>query len=241
MAPRPRSTRKPAAVPNSLGEEIYRRIKRDIIGCVYIPGESCSESQLAETYGVGKAPVRWALAALSRERLVTAWPRRGYTVAPLTIDSVNEVFGLRLILEPAAARLAAGRADIALLEELHGRVTGGLKVGDRRSERRWIEANNDFHIEITRAAGNDRLTRLVAALLEESQRIMHLLTFVFDRVKSMGPDHRQLIEALARGDGATAERVARGHLENSRRLVMDSLLSSAALQPANSGSASRQR
>jgi len=211
--------RKPPARPRSLGEEIYRRIRRDIVGCNYVPGESCSESQLAEAYGVGKAPVRWALAALSREGLVIARPRQGYTVAPVTLDSVHEVFGLRLILEPAAARLAAGRADIALLEELHGRVTRGLSVGDRRSERRWVEANNDFHIEITRAAGNDRLTRIVASLLEESQRTMHLLTFVFDRVKSMGPDHRALID-----DGAAAERVAREHLENSRRLVMDALL-----------------
>ena len=53
---------------------------------------------------------------------------------------------------------------------------------------------------------------------------MHLLTFVFDRVKSMGPDHRALIDSLALGDGAAAERVARDHLENSRRLVMDALL-----------------
>lgn len=215
---------KPAAAPRSLGEEIYGRIRRDIVGCVYVPGESCSESQLAEAYGVGKAPVRWALAALSREGLVIARPRQGYTVAPVTLESVNEVFGLRLIVEPAAARLAAGRADIPLLEELHGRVTRGLRIGDRRSERRWIEANNDFHVEITRAAGNDRLTRIVAALLEESQRTMHLLTFVFDRVKSMRADHRALIDSLARGDGPAAERVAREHLENSRRLVMDALL-----------------
>jgi len=216
--------RKRAAAPRSLGEEVYGRIRRDIVGCTYVPGESCSESQLAEAYGVGKAPVRWALAALSREGLVIARPRQGHTVAPVTLESVDEVFGLRLILEPAAARLAAGRADIPLLEELHGRVTRGLRIGDRRAERRWIEANNDFHIEITRAAGNDRLTRIVASLLEESQRTMHLLTFVFDRVKSMGPDHRALIDTLARGDGAAAERVAREHLENSRRLVMDALL-----------------
>jgi len=56
---------------------------------------------------------------------------------------------------------------------------------------------------------------------------MHLLTFVIERVKSIGGDHRDLIEALSRGDGAAAERVARRHLENSRRLMMDALLSGA--------------
>ena len=69
MASRPRGKRKMTAAASSLGEEIYRRIRRDIIGCVFVPGESCSESQLADLYGVGKAPVRWALAALSREHV----------------------------------------------------------------------------------------------------------------------------------------------------------------------------
>jgi DNA-binding GntR family transcriptional regulator len=220
-----RATRNRTANPQrSLGEAVYGRIKGDIVGCVLVPGESCSESQLAHAYGVGKAPIRRALAALSQEGLVIARPRQGHTVAPLTVESVNEVFGLRLIVEPAAARMAAGRANIALLKKLHAGVAVGFKAGDRRSERRWIEANNAFHIEITRAAGNERLTRIVTALLEESQRSLHLLTFVFERVKSMGRDHRDLVDALARGDGAAAEGVAREHLENSRRLVIDALL-----------------
>src|ERR1700730_444787 len=207
----------------SLGEKIYARFKDDIFACVFAPGESCTESQLAEFYGVSKAPIRWALAAVSREGLVTARPRKGYTVAPVTIESVDDVFGVRLIFEPAAARLAAGHADIELLKALHAKVSKGCTVGDRRSERRWVEANNAFHIEITRAAGNDRLTRIATAVLEESQRITHILIPVFDRVRSMGQDHRDLIDALARADGDRAECVAREHLEHSRRIVMEAL------------------
>jgi DNA-binding GntR family transcriptional regulator len=227
--------RRKAQAP-SLGEAIYGRLKRDIVSCLFVPGESCSESQLAGHYRVSKAPIRWALAALSRERLVIARPRQGYTVAPLTIESVNEVFDVRLILEPAAARMAAGRADIALLREIQTRIAARWKRGDRRSERRWIEANIAFHIEITRAAGNERLTRIAATLLEESQRTMHLLTFVFDGARPMGRDHDDLIDALARGDGGAAEEVARRHLEYSRRLMMDTLLGNATIRRAAIGS-----
>ncbi|MFZ5783260.1 MAG: GntR family transcriptional regulator [Pseudomonadota bacterium] len=219
----------------SLGEEIYGRVKRDILSCILLPGERCSEGQLAEQYGVGKAPIRWALAALSRECLVIARPRQGYTVAPLTIESVNEVFDVRLIIEPAAARMAAGRADTRLLKDIQARIAARWKAGDRRSERRWIEANIAFHVEITRAAGNERLTRIASALLDESQRTMHLLTFVFDGVRPMGRDHEDLIDALGRGDGETAERVARRHLEYSRKLMMDTLLGNAAIRPAAIG------
>lgn len=215
------------ATDRSLGEKTYRKIRADILSCVFAPGESCTESQLADYYGVSKAPVRWALAALSREGLVTARPRQGHTVAPVTIESVNDLFGVRLVLEPAAARLAAGRADIELLKSLHARIAKGFVFGDRRSERRWVDVNNRFHIEITRAAGNERLTRIATAVLEESQRAMHILITVFDKVGAMAREHIDLIAALSRGDGGTAERVAREHLEHSRSIIMGGLLNGA--------------
>lgn len=219
-------TNKPAKA-SSLGEKIYRKLREDITSCVLAPGEACTEAQLAETYGVGKAPVRWALAVLSREGLVSARPRQGYTVAPITIESVNDLFGVRLILEPSAARLAAGNADIALLKALHARVTKGWTAGDRRSHRGWVDANHRFHIEITRAAGNARLTRLATDVLEESERVTHVLISVYEHVRPMSSEHTDLIAALARGDGAAAERIAREHLEHTRRIVMDALLGNA--------------
>lgn len=217
----------------SLGEKIYGKIREDIVACVLAPGESCSEGQLAASHGVSKAPVRWALAALSREGLVTSRPRQGHTVAPVTLESVNDMFGVRLVLEPAAARLAAGHADIGLLKEINGRLVKGCVLGDRRSERRWVDDNNLFHIEITRAAGNERLTRITTSVLEESQRIMHILISVLERVRTMEKDHTDLIAALARGDGERAERVTREHLENSRRIIMAALLGSATVRRTN--------
>src|SRR5262249_37704703 len=99
--------------------------------------------------------------------------------------------------------------------------------------------NIDFHIEIARAAGNERLARIAIALLEDSQRIMHLLTFKFEGVKPMGRDHHELIDALARGDGDAAEDVARRHLENSRRLMMDTLLGDGGMRRPAIGAAIR--
>jgi DNA-binding GntR family transcriptional regulator len=221
-----------------LGEQVYARLRGEIMSCILAPGESFSESQLAETYGVGKAPVRWALAALSREGLLQARPRQGHTVAPVTVESANDLFGLRLILEPAAARLAAGRADIALLKALQAQLLRdhravkkgtGAQLEHRRS---WIDANKQFHIEITRAAGNERLTRVITTVLEESQRTNHVIFSVYDESVSMKDDHPDLINALARGDGETAERVAREHLERSRRIVIDALLADDAARRA---------
>jgi DNA-binding GntR family transcriptional regulator len=219
--------------PGSLGERVYAMIKQDIITSVLAPGITFSEAQLSQRYAVSKAPVRWALAALSRERLVSARPRQGYTVAPLTVQSVRELYDLRLILEPAAARLAAGRADIALLTKLHDQVCRGYVIGDQRSERHWIEANKAFHVEIARASGNDRLARLITVTLDETDRILHAGLSIPDGTKTMRPDHQGLIDALANGDAEAAARMAAIHVENSRRLVMDAILATAVIQQAN--------
>ena len=233
---RPNPTRPRTAhgvVRGSLGERIYAMIKQDIITSVLAPGMSFSEGQLSRRYEVSKAPVRWALAALSRECLVSAKPRQGYTVAPVTVQSVRELYDLRLILEPAAARLAAGRADIALLTKLHGKVCAGYVIGDGRSERQWIDANKAFHVEIARASGNDRLARLIAVTLDETERLLHAGLSIPDGTKTMRPDHQGLIEALASGDAEGAARIAGNHVENSRRLIMDAILASTVIQQTN--------
>lgn len=228
----------------SLGETVYRRIREDIISCLLLPGASCTEGQLAESYGVGKAPVRLALAALAREGLVTAQPRQGHVVTPITIESVNDVFGVRLMIEPAAARLAAGRADVALLKKMQDRLMEEDRAlrairskasksrvpQDLARERRWIEANSDFHIEIARATGNARLVKITTAMLEESQRALHMIFSIYDQSGVMKDDHPNLMQALDQGDADTAETVARVHLEHSRRVVIDALLSSTTMR-----------
>jgi hypothetical protein len=90
-----------------LSERAYERVKHDIICCLFAPGSEISEAQLCAQYKLGKAPVRMALSRLAHDGLVRAIPRRGYMVTPVTLKDIQDVFELRLLLEPPAARLAA--------------------------------------------------------------------------------------------------------------------------------------
>src|SRR5262245_53345201 len=98
-----------------LGDQAYDRIKEDIVVCRLRPGAEVTEAGLAQHYELGLAPIRAALSRLSQEGLVNVIPRRGYVITPITIQTVKEVFDLRLLLEPAAARAAAGRVNGDLL------------------------------------------------------------------------------------------------------------------------------
>jgi DNA-binding GntR family transcriptional regulator len=91
----------------SLTDQVYDTIKKDILTCTLQPGQQIAQPQLAEKYQAGTTPVREALHRLAREGLVQPIPRFGYIVTPITLSDVNEIFELRTIVEAASARLAA--------------------------------------------------------------------------------------------------------------------------------------
>lgn len=210
-----------------LTERAYERLRRDIISCAIAPGSEISEAQLCNDYDFGKAAVRVALTRLAHDSLVRAVPRRGYVVSPVTLQDIQDVFELRLMLEPSAARMAAGRVNAQELRRYDEVCRAGYEPGDARSVGRYLEANKAFHVAIARATGNVRLATAVEHLLDEMTRLFHLALKLRKRpLEDSQQEHKSLMKALARGDGELAERVCRAEIEASRQMVVTSILTS---------------
>ncbi len=212
-----------------LTDRAYERIKHDIICCVIAPGMEISEAQLCAQYRLGKAPVRMALSRLSHDGLVRAIPRRGYMVTAVTLRDIQDVFELRLMLEPAVARMAAGRVDAQRLHTLDEACRAGYQSGDARSISRFLDANKAFHVAVAQAAGNARLAHAIEQLLDEMTRLLHLGLGLRNHSKEMQHGHRTLVKALERGDGATAERICREQIETARNMVLSAILASSSV------------
>ncbi len=218
-----------SAAPKLLGDQAYEDIREDIIACRLAPGAEITEAMLAARLGVGKAPVRTALVRLAQEGLVQAMPRRGYRVAPITLRDVQELFALRLMLEPQAAEAAAGRIDAERLRHFDAVCRAGYRPGDRDSEQAFLQANCDFHMAIVRASGNRRLIALVQNLMDDMERLLHVGLGVRNRSQEIRHEHASLVDALASGDSAAAARLTAAQIEEARRMVVDALMSSPAL------------
>jgi len=182
------------------------------------------ERQLGARYGIGKAPLREALVRLVHEGLVQAIPRSGYRVTPVTIQDVQDIFALRLLLEPAAARLAAGRIDERVLTQLNEPCLAGYTPGDRSSESDFLRANREFHVAIANASGNRRLARVLEQLLEGTERLFHMGLAVRDRTDEMRHEHESLMSALLAGDGDAAAKTTVDQVDAARKMVMDGIL-----------------
>jgi DNA-binding GntR family transcriptional regulator len=216
-------------------EIAYETIREAILRCDLGPGEQVSEIQLAGSFGFGRAAVRAALTRLGHDRLVQAIPRRGYAVAPITFHDVQNLFGVRLIVEPAAARLAASRTDRDVVAELERLNLASAHVPGNEDLVALRKANKAFHAAVARVSGNERLALMANQVLEELDRVLYLkqLNIVWDRVDATFDEHQRIIDALAARDGRAAEQAAYDHIVPNQRGVIDALIASPGLRSIN--------
>src|ERR1700761_9464752 len=100
-----------------LRDRVYQAIRNAILTCEFQPGLELREQILGERYRVSRSPIRDSLLRLEHEKLVTVLPRQGYRVNPISLSDVEDIFGLRLVIEPACAA-AGARADDEALQSL---------------------------------------------------------------------------------------------------------------------------
>ncbi len=203
----------------------YRMIKDDIVTCQLAPNERLTEVQLSSRYNMGKAPIRSGLLRLCHEGLVEAKARRGYVVTPVTIQDIQEIFQLRLILEPRAARLAAGHLNEQQLVRLTQTSQTNYSTDNPESVGTFLEANKIFHVSIAQATGNHRMANTIARLLDEMQRLLHLGLMVRPRGTQYQNEHRQLLEALLAGESEKAEQLSYSQIRGGQEMVLERALS----------------
>ena len=216
------------AVKRNLNDIAYRTIKDDIISCALPPGGDVSEGVLAARYGMGKAPIRSAMARLRQEGLIVSRGRQGNAISPVTLRDVQEIFQLRLVLEATAVRLAAGKVDATRLRALNQAAHTAYSPGDETSESAYLQANREFHRYVAESSGNQRLATLLVGLMEQHERIVHLGLALQNREHEFHHLHDDLVTALIEGDGERAAKLTEAALRGGQRKVMEALADSAA-------------
>lgn len=201
-----------------LKEEVFQALHRRIIegGCT--PGERLRQVEIAGQMGVSMTPVREALDLLVAAGLAERVAYRGVRVKQLSHREIAEAYGMRLLLEALAARLAA--FDISpdqieelrrLLDEMQAHITLAAMPRAR-------ELNREFHLLVVRASGNGMLLKLYSIvsnsfpdwmLYEAMYRHPELLA---SSLQAEGGEHQALVDSLARRDAAGAQRHAAEHI-----------------------------
>lgn len=113
-----------------------------------MPGDRLIEEQLTRRFGTSRAPLREALRLLGQQGLVDYLPRRGVRVAQLSPQDVDELFGLREVLERFAAQSAPPVPDPLALAELADRSEVMRQAAATGATLEQAEAHRRFHLAL---------------------------------------------------------------------------------------------
>jgi len=204
------------------------RLRALILTGEYGPEERLIEEQLAERLGVSRTPVRQALTMLEAEGLVEIAPNRGATVCSFSIEDVWDIYDLRAVLEGHATRRATGRIERGELERLRA-LTGEMeglagRFDDHEEEiRTLVTLNQEFHGTIVEASRNRRLQRLINRTVEIPLMFKAFFWYTPRERAISNHYHRQILEALEKGNADRAEITMREHVYEGRDFVIGAL------------------
>ena len=204
----------------TLAEQLFERLKREIVENRLESDTLLTELAVAADYSVSRAPAREALKRLAALGFVRPRRRVGYIVTNLSVADVDEIFAMRLALEPFATELAVAHLTETDAEVLERLADGVLHVGAAVEDRGRVIAklNADFHREIARIGGNRRLEHAIGRLVDELERVMHMLAYS-PSVGSVLNEHSELLAVMRSGDARRARDLMRKQLEHDRTVM----------------------
>lgn len=207
-----------------LADSVYDVVKQQIMDLKLAPSERLNIDQLARELEVSNTPLREALARLEAEGLVTRRSLQGFTVAPVPdLADLHELFELRLMLEPEAARAATkhlGPEDLALLRSSVERMVelaDGGESGHYRRHQSLVTDDAYFHDFVAKASGSKLLRRTVSGL--HAHTALYRVYFKAGNAPEGGEtadEHATIVDALAEKSPSEAARAMREHLRRSR-------------------------
>ncbi len=210
-------------------EQIFEGIKEMILMNTFKPGEIIPIDRMAEEFGVSPTPIREALIRLEGFGLVTLVPNKGARVAQITSNDVHNIWEMRKLLEPYAARLTANLELGAEIDELERAVNSVLR-GEADFEA-YMQTDLELHQTLCSHLNNHLLQETVQRVHQLSLRMRyfpeHVVQIHDEVMKEVSQEHLTILDALKRRDADAAETYVRAHIENGEKRALRALDSEA--------------
>ena len=216
-------------------DRVYRHLKHDIVTCDLLPGRSLSEQELCRRYHTSRTPVREACRRLEKEGLVRIIPYRGYFVSPLTMAEYHNLNEVQLIVEPAAAALAAQRATPPQLKAIQSAAARVYRAGDRKSYYAFLEDNYRLHVGIAEGSANESLVNIVSEVHTRLMRFFFLVISVDSYGQELVAEHRSIVQAIGKRNADEARRRATEHIVRTMQRSANLMLAAGGLDAGTYG------
>jgi DNA-binding GntR family transcriptional regulator len=226
----------PSGAARSQTSAAYAQIRQDILSGRLIPGARLKIADLAAALDVSPGAIREALSRLVPDNLVVSRDQKGFVVAPLSIEDLEDLTDLRCEIEAIGLRRSVARGgdgwEAAILASAHRMLRTPMMAEDgRRLSPVWVERHAAFHTALVNACDSPRLLDLHAQLYQQSERYRGLSVHI-DADRDVQAEHQKLVDAAMDRDADRLVALTLHHLRETTRRIVDGAPRFAALKPA---------
>ncbi len=216
---------------NTLADRVTERIREAIIRGNLEPDERLAEPALAAELGVSRSPVREALMRLKSDGLVRREANRGFYVWHPSQTDVDEILGLRVMMETLAAELVVDKLqdqDFSHIEEIIERQKQAIEV---KGLLRLTRADRRFHAFFLEKAGNSRLMDMWNQIMGQWEVLIFYRAEYYPTVpETVLTDHRNILESFQQKDLSQVITLHRQINDKVGREIKEALLRASALE-----------
>ena len=207
----------------TLETQVHEALRKAILEGRLARGERLVQDDLATQFGTSRIPVRDALKRLETEGLVTLDERGSYVVSYFGSEDVEEIYGLRLLLEPYAAGKALDGMAASDLEELEHIAREMKKAAALKDIERYVQLNQTFHLSLYELSRQRRLVRMIQSLWSGLMPLTPMA--VPGQLERSASEHEAILRALQNRQRDTLESLTRDHIEHAKRALQAHLAS----------------
>lgn len=219
----------------TLSDRLVDVVRDFILSGAIAPDLPIRQDALAAELRVSKIPLREALARLEQDGLVVSYANRGFFVRPMSPEEAEEIYALRIKLEPDAAAYACLRADDADRERAR-QALAAFEVDAAAGKPTVGALNRAFHLALVRPGGRTVTTSIVARLHVLADRYVRKHLEPQGRFVNAEAEHHAMLEAWSKRRDARLRKLITQHLEHTLADLRDALRP----QPAGAGVARKR-
>ncbi|MEL1263016.1 GntR family transcriptional regulator [Pseudoxanthomonas putridarboris] len=206
----------------TLARRAYHWLRRDIVHGQLAAGSKLKLEALVQHYEIGMSPLREALARLVGDQLVKTEDQRGFWVAPLSLDELDDISRVRDLIETEALRLSIERGGVEwenrlravfeALSEVEKDVTELAPQLPQQTLDEWEERNHAFHYTLISACESPWLIKLQELLYHQAERYRRVSLSVSHGKRFVHDEHQAIFEAAIERNALRACRLTHDHL-----------------------------
>lgn len=203
-------------------DDVFEKLQAAIVEGHLVAGQRISESELADMFGVSRAPLREAVRRLESRGLLIKKPHVGISVVSLSLNELLDIYEVREALEGLACRLAARNMpaeDVSALRHLLQQHEQDVNATEGQAY--YQEAGDlDFHFRIAQGANNQKLTSMLFGDLYHLIRMYRCRFSTSEgRPHKALKEHTHIVDAIENRDEDLAEMLMRRHIASARKNI----------------------